>query len=71
MTILKTAAIFDALLGEPKRAGAEDAPRPLARYIVWLDFDTFFQRPLDARFWAWMGRYDVATIGAKPPHNPG
>ena len=67
MTILKTASIFDALLGDP-RAGAES--RPLAKYIVWLDFDTFFQRPLDARFWAWMGHYDVATIGAKPPHNP-
>ena len=67
MTILKTASIFDALLGDPR---ASTEPRPLAKYIVWLDFDTFFQRPLDARFWAWMGRYDVATIGAKPPHNP-
>ena len=67
MTMLKTASIFDALIGDP-RSSAES--RPLARYIVWLDFDTFFQRPLDARFWAWMGRYDVATIGAKPPHNP-
>ena len=67
MTALKTASIFDALIGG---AQSSPEPRPLARYVVWLDFDTFFQKPLDAKFWAWMARYHVATIGAKAPHNP-
>lgn len=79
MTVLKTASIHDAVFGCRvgdggggchRNSAERNEPRPLAKYVVWLDFDTFFQQPLDARFWAWAGRYDVSTIGAKPPHNP-
>ena len=30
--------------------------------LLWLDLDTWFQRPLDARFWSWCDKFDVATI---------
>ena len=79
MTVLKTASIHDAVFGCRvgdggggchRQSAARNEPRPLARHVVWLDFDTFFQQPLDTRFWAWVGKYDVATIGAKAPHNP-
>lgn len=41
---------------------------PLAR-LLWCDTDVFAQRPLDARFWQWASRVDVATIGRQghPP----
>tara|TARA_B110001452_G_scaffold119427_1_gene99085 strand:- start:1841 stop:3109 length:1269 start_codon:yes stop_codon:yes gene_type:complete len=79
MTVLKTASIHDAVFGCrdgdgdggcDRQSAARHEPRPLAKHVVWLDFDTFFQQPLDTRFWAWAGKYDVTTIGAKVPHNP-
>ena len=57
-TAYKTAALTDAVA------------RGVASYVLWLDYDTWFQRPLDAAFWRWMSMFDVATIGQKPPRNP-
>ena len=37
----------------------------MARHIVRLDIDTFFQRDLDARFWQFVTRFDVVSIGRK------
>ena len=34
----------------------------MARHIVRLDIDTFFQRDLDARFWQFVTRFDVVSI---------
>eukprot|EP00966_Prymnesium_polylepis_P023714 545983-Prymnesium_polylepis.1 len=52
-TVYKVAAIHDAVTSR------------LARHIVWLDIDTFFQRDLDARFWRFVTKFDVVTIGRK------
>jgi len=57
-TAYKTAALTDAVA------------RGVASYVLWLDYDTWFQRPLDLAFWRWMSMFDVATIGQKPPRNP-
>mmetsp|Transcript_28527 Transcript_28527/g.69478 ORF Transcript_28527/g.69478 Transcript_28527/m.69478 type:complete len:420 (-) Transcript_28527:70-1329(-) len=57
-TVYKVASIFDAVQARA------------AQYLIWVDLDTFFQRPLDSAFWRWTTKYSVVTIGARPPHNP-
>ncbi|KAL1511098.1 hypothetical protein AB1Y20_005920 [Prymnesium parvum] len=52
-TVYKVAAIRDAVASR------------LARHVVWLDVDTFFQRALDERFWSFVRQFDVVTIGRK------
>ena len=53
VTVYKVAAIRDAVVSR------------IARHIVWLDIDTFFQRDLDARFWQFVTRFDIVSIGRK------
>ena len=50
VTVLKVGALYDAVMRSPFAS------------ILWLDMDCFFQRDLDAAFWQWTTRYDVATI---------
>ena len=52
-TVFKVAALYDAARNHP------------ASRLLWLDLDTWFQRPLDVRFWSWCDRFDVATISRK------
>lgn len=55
------------------RADSSSPPKPLPRYeyLLWLDVDVFgTARPLDSRFWSWVTRFDIATIGNAPPHHP-
>ena len=48
--IFKVAAFYDAVT------------TTRAKRVLWMDSDSFFQRAPDARFFEWMGSYDVATI---------
>ena len=53
-TVLKVAALYDAVVQQPTSV-----------HVLWLDFDTWFQRPLDSLFWGWLALYDFATIYRK------
>ena len=53
MTVLKVGALYDAVMRGPSSGSAS---------VLWLDMDCFFQRDLDAAFWQWTMRFDVATI---------
>lgn len=58
MTVFKVASLYDA------------AVRRLAPFLLWCDIDVFSTATLDARFWRWTRRWDIATIGSAPPHHP-